>query len=113
MRSFRSSSRGLAVVEAPRGSLVVYATAPGSVAAEGRGRNGIFTRALLGHIKTPGMDVELMLKRVRKDVIEVTGNTQIPWSSSSLTEDFYFIENLVLLFRSLQKKSIFQERVVQ
>ncbi len=33
-RSFRSSSRGLAVVEAPKGSLVIYATAPGSVAAE-------------------------------------------------------------------------------
>ncbi|MBW8004048.1 MAG: hypothetical protein FVQ80_18990 [Planctomycetes bacterium] len=38
-RSFRSSSRGLAVVEAPRGSLVVYATSPGSVAAEGKGRS--------------------------------------------------------------------------
>lgn len=102
--SFRTGSRGLCIVEAPRGSLVIYATAPGSVAAEGRGRNGIFTRALLGHIKTPGMDVELMLKRVRKDFIEVTGNTQIPRSSSSLTEDFYFIEKPSIIVQEPSKE---------
>jgi formylglycine-generating enzyme required for sulfatase activity len=89
-RSFRTESRGLAVVEAPRGSLVVYATAPGSVAAEGRGRNGVFTRSLLNHIKTPGIEVEAMLKKVRSDVLAATGGEQIPWSSSSLTGSFYF-----------------------
>lgn len=89
-RSFRTESRGLAVVEAPRGSLVIYATAPGSVAAEGRGRNGVFTGAFLKHIKTPGIEVEAMLKKVRSDVLAATGNEQIPWSSSSLTGSFYF-----------------------
>lgn len=89
-RSFRTENRGLAVVEAPRGSLVVYATAPGSVAAEGRGRNGVFTGALLRHIRTPGIEVEAMLKRVRRDVLAATGGEQIPWSSSSLTGGFYF-----------------------
>ena len=89
-RSFRTKNRGLAVVEAPRGSLVVYATAPGSVAAEGTGRNGIFTGALLRYIKTPGIDVEFMLRSVRRDVMAETGNAQTPWSSSSLTGNFYF-----------------------
>jgi formylglycine-generating enzyme required for sulfatase activity len=89
-RSFRSESRGLAVVEAPRGSLVVYATAPGSVAAEGRGRNGIFTGALLEHIKTPGLEVREMLTRVRRDVMEASGGEQTAWDSSSLTGSFYF-----------------------
>ncbi len=88
-RSFRSSSRGLAVVEAPKGSLVIYATAPGSVAAEGRGRNGVFTAALLKHMKTLGVEIEAMLKSVRSDVIAETVNDQIPWSSSSLTGSFY------------------------
>ena len=82
-RSFRTENRGLAMVEAPRGSLVIYATAPGSVAAEGRGRNGVFTGALLRHIKTPGIEVEAMLKKVRSDVLAATGNEQTPWSSSS------------------------------
>ena len=87
---FRAINRGLSVVEAPAGSLVVYATAPGDVAAEGRGRNGIFTGALLKHIKTPSIEVREMLTRVRRDVLAATGNEQTPWDSSSLTAGFYF-----------------------
>ena len=71
-RSFRTESRGLAVVEAPRGSLLVYATSPGSVAEEGRGRNGVFTGALLKHIGSPNIEVRDMLTRVRRDVIAAT-----------------------------------------
>jgi len=89
-RSFRSSTRGLAVVDAPRGSLLVYATAPGSVSADGSGRNGIFTGALLKHINESGVDVEMMLREVRRDVMAETNNKQVPWSSSSLTGSFYF-----------------------
>jgi formylglycine-generating enzyme required for sulfatase activity len=87
---FRTINRGLSVVEAPAGSLIVYSTAPGDVAAEGRGRNGIFTGALLKHIMTPGIEVREMLTRVRRDVLAATGNEQIPWDSSSLTAGFYF-----------------------
>jgi formylglycine-generating enzyme required for sulfatase activity len=89
-RSFRSSSRGLAVMDAPSGSLIVYATAPGSVAADGTGRNGIFTGAFLHHMKTPGVDVEDMLRDVRRDVMAETAKEQVPWSASSLTASFYF-----------------------
>ena len=84
-RSFRSGSRGLAQMEAPRGSLIVYATGPGAVAADGEGRNGLFTEALLKHIDIPGIEVEQMLKNVRRDVVASSGGNQIPWSSSSLT----------------------------
>lgn len=91
-RSFRSSSRGLSVVDAPQGSLVVYATAPGSTAADGDGRNGIFTKAFLSHISEPGLDIEIMLREVRNQVREETGGKQIPWSSSSLMTSFYFVE---------------------
>ncbi|MBN1797779.1 MAG: extracellular solute-binding protein [Spirochaetales bacterium] len=86
-RSFRTATRGLTVVEAPKGSLIVYATAPGSVAADGKGRNGVFTGALLKHLdKNPGMDAELFIRNVRKEVMVETGNEQVPWTSSSLTE---------------------------
>jgi multiple sugar transport system substrate-binding protein len=90
-RSFRSATRGLTVVEAPKGSLIVYATAPGSVAADGKGRNGIFTGAFLNNLeKNPEMDVELFIRNVRKDVMVETGNEQVPWTSSSLTESVSF-----------------------
>lgn len=84
------SSRGLSVVQAPSGSLVVYATSPGEAAADGRGRNGVFTGALLDHIATPGIDAMNMLLNVRRDVMAATGNEQTPWENSSLTTRFYF-----------------------
>jgi hypothetical protein len=89
--SSRSANRGLTVVEAPKGSLIVYATAPGSVAADGKGRNGVFTGALLKNLKdNPAMDIELFMRSVRKDVMASTGNEQVPWTSSSLTEGIAF-----------------------
>lgn len=89
-RSFRTSSKGLARMDAPKGSLIAYATAPGSVAADGEGRNGIYTKYLLKHMTTPGLKVEEVLKQVRVDVINETKEKQIPWESSSLTGEFYF-----------------------
>jgi len=89
--SSRSGNRGLTVVEAPKGSLIVYATAPGSVAADGKGRNGVFTGAFLKNLdKDPAMDIELFMRSVRKDVMTETGNEQVPWTSSSLTESVAF-----------------------
>jgi len=89
-RSFRSGNKGLARMDAPRGSLIAYATAPGSTAADGEGRNGIYTKHLLSHMGTPGLKVEEVLKHVRVGVIKESGNKQIPWEASSLTGDFYF-----------------------
>lgn len=48
-RSFRSAGQGLARMDAPKGSFVAYATSPGSIAADGTGRNGIFTKHILNH----------------------------------------------------------------
>jgi len=89
-RSFRSGDRGLAKMDAPKGSLVAYATAPGSVAADGDGRNGIYTKYLLKYISNPNLKVEEVLKQVRIGVINETDEKQIPWESSSLTGEFYF-----------------------
>jgi uncharacterized caspase-like protein len=89
-RSFRSGRRGLARMDAPTGSLVAFATAPGSVAADGKGRNGIFTGALLKHIRTPGLQINELLMSVRRDVVERSSKKQVPWESSSLLGKFYF-----------------------
>ena len=90
-RSFRSGSRGLAQVIAPAGSFISYATAPGDVAADGEGDNGLFTEKLLQHMTTPGLRLEEVFKRVRADVQQDSNNKQVPWDSSSVTGDFFFV----------------------
>ena len=90
-RSFRSGAqRGLAVSSAVRGSLMAYATAPGKTAADGSGRNGVYTQQLLRYMTTPGMKVEDVFKRVRLSVEDATNGQQTPWETTSLRGDFYF-----------------------
>ena len=89
-RSFRSASNGLAQMDAPSGTLIAYATAPGSVASDGKERNGLYTQELLKNMLTPGLTIEEVFKRVRIAVRNATGGQQTPWESSSLTGDFYF-----------------------
>jgi uncharacterized caspase-like protein len=89
-RGFRSARKGLARMDAPRGTLIAYATAPGSIAADGTGRNGVYTRNLLAHMATPGLPVEQVFKNVRIGVIQDSNQKQVPWESSSLTVNFSF-----------------------
>ena len=89
-RAFRSDQKGLARMDAPAGSLIAYATAPGEVAADGAERNGIFTKYLMKHMVVPNLPVEQVLKQARIDVARETGGRQIPWESSSLMGNFYF-----------------------
>ena len=93
-RSFRSISQGLASVDAPTGTLVAYATAPGSVANDGQGDNGVYTGELIRAMVQPGLKIEDVFKQVRSAVREATGGRQVPWESSSLEGDFYFIAPL-------------------
>ena len=89
-RSFRAQINGLAHMEAPSGTLIAFATSPGSVAADGEGANSTYTKHLLANIGVAGVPVEIALKRVREGVSRETLGRQIPWESSSLMGDFYF-----------------------
>jgi tetratricopeptide (TPR) repeat protein len=89
-RSWRSGTRGLAEINAVRGMLIAYATAPGQLAEDGKGRNGTYTSYLLKHIKTANLDAGIMFRRVREDVDKETHSFQIPWESSSIIGDFSF-----------------------
>jgi len=89
-RSFRSASQGLAQMEAPVGTLVAFATAPGSVASDGQGQNGLYTQHLLQALRKPGMKVEDVFKQTRAAVRRDSQGKQIPWESTSLEGDFYF-----------------------
>ncbi|MEM9670507.1 MAG: caspase domain-containing protein [Pseudomonadota bacterium] len=89
----RSLARGLAPMETRTvGSLIVYSTQPGAVAADGTGRNSPFTSAFLKHANAPGLEIQQILRRVRADVIAETDNQQVPWDHSSLTGDVFLVE---------------------
>lgn len=87
---FRAKRQGLAEMEAPAGTLIAFATAPGSVALDGSGNNGVYTKHLLKQMKEPALPVEQAFKRVRIGVAEETRERQIPWEASSMREDFQF-----------------------
>lgn len=89
-KSFRSASRGLAIVSnSPSGTFISYSTSPGHVASDGEGRNSPYTRALLENIGKPGLSINKVFMNVRSKVKRDTG--QVPWELSSLEGDFYFV----------------------
>jgi Flp pilus assembly protein TadD len=93
-QKFRSVTSGLASIDAPSGTLIAYATAPGKVARDVEGKNGIYTQELLKVMCLPGLKIEEVFKKVRIAVKDRTSTNQIPWESSSLVGDFYFSERM-------------------
>lgn len=89
-RSTRGAGGGLSQVDAPIGSLIAFATAPGSVASDGKNANGLYTQHLLANIERPGTPIEEVFKRVRLGVRLDSNGSQVPWESTSLEGDFYF-----------------------
>jgi hypothetical protein len=81
---------GLASVYTPRGTLIAFATSPGEVAKDGKGRNGSYTESLLKHIKTHDVPIEDLFKRVRNTLSFITSGEQTSWEHTSLSGDFYF-----------------------
>jgi hypothetical protein len=90
-RARSDSAGGLAPMEALVGTLIAFATAPESVAADGSGKNGVYTENLLRNITEPGLRIEDVFKRTRFAVRQETGGRQVPWENTSLEGDFYFV----------------------
>ncbi len=86
----RSAEKGLSMVNTPKGSYIVYATKPGSVASDGAERNGLFTSKLLKYINVEGLNIEQVFKRVASDVAVQSNDAQRPWIASDYTGDFFF-----------------------
>ncbi|MCK1491417.1 caspase family protein [Bradyrhizobium sp. 180] len=84
------AGRGLAIVDAPNGSIVGYSTAPGAEALDGTNGHSPYTQAFLNVAREPNVPIEQLFKRVRLQVNQTTSGAQIPWESSSLTSDFTF-----------------------
>ena len=88
-RSFRSAEKGLARVEAPSGTLISYATRPGSVAEDGSGRNGLYTSKLLKQLDSK-QQIEQSLKMVVSEVKTESSGKQEPWMEGSIEGNFCF-----------------------
>jgi branched-chain amino acid transport system substrate-binding protein len=89
-----TAGRGLARMDAPSGSLLAFATAPGHIADDNSsGLNGLYTRHLLEALRTPGLRLEDVFKRVRRNVERDSGRRQSPEEISKLTSDepFFFV----------------------
>jgi len=84
------AGRGLAIVDAPNGSIVGYSTAPGTEAEDGNDGHSPYTSAFLRLAREPNLPIEQLFKRVRLDVNHATAGVQTPWESSSLTGEFFF-----------------------
>jgi len=91
-RSFRSASDGLNRVNAPSGTLISFATRPGSVAADGTGRNGLYTGALLEQMNNQSQPIEQVLKKVVSQVKSASKSQQEPWMEGSIEGEFCFGE---------------------
>ena len=90
-RAKRGLGSGLARMEAPRGTLIAYATRPGWKAEDGpTGANSVYTMNLSKQMKREGLEVERALNYVAAEVSEQTRQRQLPWKSGQLLGDFYF-----------------------
>ncbi|MEO1050598.1 MAG: caspase family protein [Bacteroidota bacterium] len=86
-----TSQKGLAKPEiAPTGTIIAFATAPGSTASDGDGSNGLYTSELVKAMRIKGLTIEEVFKQVRINVLKLSDQQQNPWENSSLVGDFYF-----------------------
>ena len=93
-KTFRSASRGLAIVaNAPTGTFISYSTGAGQVARDGEGKNSPYTSAVLQYMQDPGVPITDVFIKVRQKLRKETG--QIPWELSSLEGKFYFRPGVV------------------
>ena len=88
--STRAVNRGLGGMSAPSGTLLIFSTNPDNVALDGNGRNGTYTKHLLQQITQPGLEVGMLLRKVRSAVKGETSGQQVPWENGSIEGEFYF-----------------------
>jgi formylglycine-generating enzyme required for sulfatase activity len=90
-RRFRAAPAGLATIDAPDGTLVIFAAAPGKLSSnDGTGEISLFMQELLNEIRAPDTTAEDAFNHARVGVSRASNREQIPWVVSSLSEDFFF-----------------------
>ncbi len=108
----KPAQNGLSQMDAPTQTLLAYATSPGNVASDGDGANGLYTENLLREMKVSEAKIEDVFKRVRLGVRRTSKGAQIPWESTSLEEDFWFLPPKELKKVSdAEKEKVFDEEL--
>ncbi len=88
----RDTAGGLAQMQAPEGTLISFATQPGSVAQDGADGNSPYARALADTIRKPGLGIFDAFNQIGLQVKRATKGVQQPWvSSSPIDGAFYFV----------------------
>ncbi|MEZ7890377.1 MAG: caspase family protein [Candidatus Wallbacteria bacterium] len=88
------TSKGLAQMKSSAANtLIAYSTSPDTVASDGDENNSPYVKALLKNITKPGIDIGKMFNLTRKEVISMTNNEQLPWETSSIIDEFFFMES--------------------
>jgi hypothetical protein len=103
---FRTGLKGMSPYDAPAGTLLAFATAPGKVAVEVVGNtHGLYTEHLVRELKVKGRQLEDALKVVRANVRMASGGEQVPWESTSLERDVYLFPTQKLSEAELERQS--------
>ena len=80
------ATRGLAPpASSPKGTVIVYATDPGNVAADGDGRNGLFTSGLLTAFRSDDLSLFGVLTRASEVVEQGSNRQQTPYINGPAT----------------------------
>ncbi len=89
-RRFRTYSRGLAPIDAPRNALILSSATPGKVADDAKAENSVLVSELLKAMTTQGASVDQIFTRTRIAVSRSTDGQQVPTVSSTLIEEVRF-----------------------
>jgi len=93
-RKYRDGKRGLApYLNTPEGTIIAYATAPGSVADDGEEESGfgLYTGELIRHMKKPGLRIIDVFRKVRAGVLEKSNGKQKPMEFSNLMPGAFYL----------------------
>jgi tetratricopeptide (TPR) repeat protein len=90
-RRFRSVAAGLAPLNAPVDTLVLYSGALNRLIDERSvGRHSLFAAELIKDLKDASLSAEEAFNRARVGVSGASNGEQVPWVASSLLGDFHF-----------------------
>jgi len=84
-------SSGLAAPSPDRGTLVAFAARDGERALDGGGNNSPFAKALMSNLVKPNLEISLMFRQIRDQVLQDTSNQQEPHTYGSLSGTPFYI----------------------
>jgi tetratricopeptide (TPR) repeat protein len=86
-----TDDNGLVRITPPSGTVILYSTEPGSVASDGKERNGLFTESFLAQINKPNIEFDALVKLIASDVRQKSDRKQSPWKEGLYDGEFYFV----------------------